>query len=444
MKKMLITIGSMLFLTFASTSTTQTPAPAPAAPQTNYEFDFLIKGGHVIDPRNKLSAVRDVGIKDGKVTAVAAKLAATRALKSVDAAGLYVTPGLIDIHVHLFVGTKKNDYAGGDWSVFPDGFTLRSCVTTVADAGSPGWRNFEEYKTRIIDPAKTRVTAFLNIVGAGMGSGPIEQNVADMEVKPTADMALKYKGVIVGIKSAHFTGKEWTPYERAEEVGRIAKIPVMVDFGSNVRAGRTLADLLTKYFRPGDILTHMYGGNRGEQDPDTKGPSQAMLDGRKRGVFFDVGHGGSSFRWSTAVPLMKAGFVPDSISTDLHTGSMNAGMKDMLNVMGKFLAMGMSLDEVILRSTSNPAHEIQMDQLGNLSVGSPADVAVLRVEKGKFGYVDPRGGRMEGSQKLSCEMTVRDGKVVYDLNGLTAEPWDKLSAEGRGGGDPRWDNIRRR
>ena len=240
MKKMLITVGSMLFLTFASTSTTQTPAPAPAAPQTNYEFDFLIKGGHVIDPRNKLSAVRDVGIKDGKVTAVAANIAATRALKSVDAAGLYVTPGLIDIHVHLFVGTKKNDYAGGDWSVFPDGFTLRSCVTTVADAGSPGWRNFEEYKTRIIDPAKTRVTAFLNIVGAGMGSGPIEQNVADMEVKPTADMALKYKGVIVGIKSAHFTGKEWTPYERAEEVGRIAKIPVMVDFGSNVRAGRTL------------------------------------------------------------------------------------------------------------------------------------------------------------------------------------------------------------
>jgi dihydroorotase len=437
-----IRLVTLLLLALFSTPRAQTP-PAPAAPQTNFEFDFLIKGGHVIDPRNKLSAVRDVGIKDGKVTAVASNIAATRALKTVDASGLYVTPGLVDIHVHLFAGNKQNDYAGGDWSVFPDGYTLRSCVTTVADAGSPGWRNFEEYKTRIIDPAKTRVTAFLNIVGAGMGSGPIEQNVADMEVKPTADMALKYKGVIVGIKSAHFTGKEWTPYERAEEVGRIAKIPVMVDFGSNVRAGRSLSDLLTKYFRPGDIYTHMYGGGRGEQDAQTKGPSQAMLDGRKRGVFFDVGHGGSSFRWSTAVPLMKAGFVPDSISTDLHTGSMNAGMKDMLNVMGKFLAMGMSLDDVILRSTANPAKEIQLEQLGNLSVGSPADVSVLRLDKGKFGYVDPRGGRMEGSQKLTCEMTMRDGKVVYDLNGLTAEPWDKLAADGRGG-DPRWDNIRRR
>jgi dihydroorotase len=443
MTRTILLTGSLLLVTLGSTATTQTPA-APAAPQANFEFDFLIKNGHVIDPRNKLSAVRDVGIKDGKVAAVAANIAPARALKTVDAAGLYVTPGLVDIHVHLFVGTKKNDYASGDWSVFPDGFTLRSCVTTVADAGSPGWRNFEEYKSRIIDTSKTRVTAFLNIVGAGMGSGPIEQNVADMEVKPTADMALKYKGVVVGIKSAHFTGPEWTPYERAEEVGRIAKIPVMVDFGSNVRAGRSLSDLLTKYFRPGDIYTHMYGGSRGEQNPETKGPSQAMLDGRKRGVFFDVGHGGSSFRWSTAVPLMKAGFIPDSISTDLHTGSMNAGMKDMLNVMGKFLAMGMSLDDVILRSTSNPAREIQLDQLGHLSVGAPADVAVLRVEKGKFGFVDPRGGVMEGSQRLACEMTVRDGKVVYDLNGLTAQRWDTLSAEGRGGGDPRWDGTRRR
>ena len=134
-------------------------------------------------------------------------------------------------------------------------------------------------RRRIIDNQKTRVFAFLNIVGAGMGSGQIEQNLEDMEVKPTADMALKYKGTIVGIKSAHFNGPEWTPYIKAEEVGKIAHIPVMVDFGGNVRAGRTLYDLLNKYFRPGDIFTHMYGGNRGEQDPETKGPEQG--DGRR-------------------------------------------------------------------------------------------------------------------------------------------------------------------
>jgi dihydroorotase len=215
----------------------------------------------------------------------------------------------------------------------------------------------------------------------------------------------------------------------------------MVDFGSNVRAGRTLYDLLNKYFRPGDIFTHMYGGRRGEQDPETKGPSKAMIDGRKRGVFFDVGHGGGSFLWSCAVPLMKAGFIPDSISTDLHNHSMNAGMKDMLNVMDKFLAMGMPLDEVILRSTWNPAREIQRPELGNLSIGSPADVAVLRVERGHYGFVDQIGARLDGTQKLLCELTVRDGKVVYDLNGMTRQPWDKLPPNSRGTGDPRWDGF---
>jgi dihydroorotase len=420
----------------------QPPAPAPAAAQKDFEFDFLIKGGRVLDPKNGVDAVRDVGVKNGRIAAVAANIAATRALKTVDASGLHVTPGLVDIHVHVFPGEKPNDYAGGDWSVYPDNHTLRSCVTTVADAGTSGWRNFEAFKTRIIDPAKTRVLVFLNIVGAGMGSGPIEQNVADMEVEPTAAMALKHKDVVVGIKSAHFNGAEWTPYERALAVGRQAKIPVMVDFGGNVRAKRTLDDLFTKYFRPGDIYTHMYGGNRGEQDPAGKGPSPAMIEGRKRGISFDVGHGGTSFRWSTAVPLMKAGFTPDTISTDLHTGSMNAAMKDMLNVMDKFLAMGLSFEDVIVRSTVNPAKSIQRPELGQIAVGAPADLAVLRLEKGRFRLPDPRGGLLEGSLRLSCEMTVRDGKVVYD-QGLTAVPWDTLDPTARGG-DPRWDNIGRR
>jgi len=390
-----------------------------ARAQTSY--DLLLKGGRVIDGRNGISAVRDVAIKDKKIAAVAANIPASQALKTVDVSGLYVTPGLVDIHVHVYHGQKTNTYAGGDLSLPPDGFALRSCVTTVADAGSAGWRTFDDFKARVIDRSKTRVTAFLNIVGAGMGAGQIEQNLADMEVQPTADMALKHKGEIVGIKSAHFNGSEWTPYEKAEEVGRIAGIPVMVDFGGNVKAGRLLYDLLNKYFRPGDIFTHMYGGVRGEQDPATQGPSQAMIDGRKRGVIFDVGHGGGSFRWAAAVPMMKTGFVPDSISTDLHASSMNAGMKNMLEVMSKFLAMGMSLDQVILRSTWNPAREIQLTQLGHLSVGAPADVAVLRLDKGKFGFVDQNSTalRVDGTERLACEITLRDGDVVYDTNGMT-------------------------
>ena len=235
--------------------------------------EYDLSRANVIDGRNKLSAVRDVAVKSGKIAAVAANIVPSRAAKIIDASGLYVVPGLIDIHVHVFPGLVKNSYAAGSWGLQPDGFTLRSGVTTVADAGSSGWRNFDDFKTRIIDTQKTRVLAFLNIVGNGMGPGVIEQNLEDMEVKPAADTALKYPGTIVGVKSAHFNGPEWTPYIHAEEVDTRA-YPVMVDFGGNVRAGRTLYDLTTIAFARAISSRHMYGGHRGEQGPDTKGPSR--------------------------------------------------------------------------------------------------------------------------------------------------------------------------
>ena len=396
-------------------------------------YDLLLKGGHVIDGRNGISAIRDVAITGDRIAGVAANIPAAQAKKTVDVTGLYVTPGLVDIHVHVYPGEKPATYAGGDLGLAPDGFTLRSCVTTVADAGSSGWRTFEDFKKRIIDRSKTRVTAFLNIVGVGMREGQLEQNEADMEVQPTAEMALKYKGVIVGIKSAHYSGPGWGPYEKAEAVGKMASIPVMVDYGGNLRNNRTIAELFTKYFRPGDIYTHMYGGVRGEQDANTKGPSQAFIDGRKKGVILDVGHGGGSFRWSAAIPIMmKAGFTPDSISTDLHASSMNAGMKNQLDVMSKFLLMGEKLEDVILQSTSNPAKEIHLDQAGHLSVGAPADVAVIRLDKGKFGFLDQTGLRVEGTQRLACEATLIGGKFVYDLNGLGSEPFNPNAPPGRG------------
>jgi dihydroorotase len=213
----------------------------------------------------------------------------------------------------------------------------------------------------------------------------------------------------------------------------------MVDFG-NDHPERPLADLLTKKLRPGDIYTHCYSGLRHELD-DAGNVNPGMIEGRKRGVIFDVGHGGGSFAWRIAMPAMKQGFIPDSISTDLHTGSMNSGMKDMLNVMDKFLAMGMSLDEVIRRSTWNPAREIHQEQLGNLSVGSPADVTVLSRETGKFGFTDMYGARLTGTQKLVCELTVRNGRVVYDLNAISRPDWTTLPKGYLQTGDPRWDSV---
>jgi dihydroorotase len=404
------------------------------------QYDLLLRGGHVIDPKNKITAVRDVAIQSGTVAAIAEKIDPGKAHKVVDVSGLYVTPGLIDIHGHVYTGTGERGSYAGDNSVYPDGFTFRTGVTTIVDAGGAGWRNFPDFKDRIIDRARTRVLAFINIVGNGMRGGKWEQDQADMDAQATAKMAQANKGLIVGVKTAHFAGPEWTPVERAVEAGKIADIPVMVDFGTNHPETRPLKDLLLEKLRPGDIYTHMYSGLRDELDDSGK-PNPALFAARERGVIFDVGHGGGSFLYRVAVPLMKAGFTPDSISTDLHIGSMNAGMKDMLNVMDKFLAMGMSLDDVILRSTWNPAKEIKKMDLGHLSAGAPADISVLRLQKGDFGFVDMYGARMKGNQKLVCELTVRDGKVVYDLNGITREEWDKLPVRYPSQADPRWDGT---
>jgi dihydroorotase len=412
-------------------------AQQPASPSPKY--DLLLRGGHVVDARNKISAVRDVAIKDGKIAAVDAKLNPADSLKTVDVAGLYVTPGLVDIHTHNYTGTGERGSYAGDNSVPPDGFTFRVGVTTVADAGCAGWRNFEDFKQRIIDRSKTRILAFINIVGNGMRGGKFEQDLSDMEAKPTAEMALKYPGLIIGVKTAHYAGPEWTPVEHAVEAGTMANIPVMVDFGTN-HPERPLAELVTKKLRPGDIYTHMYSGLRGELAPSGH-VNPGMVEGRKRGVIFDVGHGGGSFLWRVAVPLIKDGFVPDSISTDLHIGSMNTGMKDMLNVMDKLLALGLSLDNVVAQSTWNPAREIKQEQLGNLSVGAIADVAVLRLEKGKFGLTDMYGARMDSSERLMCELTVKDGRIVYDLNGISRPDWKTLPAGYGPIGDGRWDGL---
>jgi len=334
-----------------------------------------------------------------------------------------VTPGLIDLHTHVYAGTGERSSYAGDLSVYPDGFTLRNGVTTIVDAGSSGWRNFPDFKDRIIDRSQTRVLAMLNIVGSGMRGGKYENNLADMQAEPTAEMALKYPGVIVGVKSAHFTGPEWTPYEQAVKAGNTAHIPVMIDFGAR-RIERPLYQLLENVLRPGDIYTHAFSGERGEQDFATGGPGRGMREARARGIYFDVGHGQASFAWFTAIPLYRAGFGPDSISTDLHIDSMNAGMKDLLNVGDKYLAMGMPLHEVIRDMTWNPAREILQTQLGNLSVGAIADVAVISIQHGNFGFDDAYSTRMPGTQKMFCELTIKGGKVVYDLNAITGDPWD--------------------
>ncbi|NDD62636.1 MAG: amidohydrolase/deacetylase family metallohydrolase [Acidobacteria bacterium] len=384
-------------------------------------YDLLIRGGHVIDPKNKIDGPSDVAIKDGAIAAVGKSIDPGLATKVVDASGLYVTPGLVDMHVHLYTGTGLKTLTG-DQSVYPDGFSFRACTTTMADAGSSGWRNFEDFKQRVIDRFKTRVFAFVNIVGDGM-NGNNEQDVSSMDSKAAAAIARKYPDTVVGFKTAHYAGPDWSAVDRVLEAGRMANLPVMVDYGIVVPE-RPHEEFYLKKMRAGDIYTHMW--RKFDPTIDEKGRVRPYLfEAKKRGVIFDVGHGAGSFIWRYAVPSMEQGFIPDSISTDLHTGSMNAGMKDIVNVMSKLLNLNMPLQEVILKSTWNPAQYIHREKFGHLSVGAPADIAVFRLERGKFGFVDSDRFVRTGNQRLTCEMSVLNGSVMWDLNGLSSDQWDK-------------------
>jgi dihydroorotase len=384
-------------------------------------IDLLIRNGHVIDPRNNIDAVMDVAIVGGKVSEVAARIN-KEAKTVIDATNLYVIPGIIDIHGHHFFGTQPNAYLSNSFTALPpDGFTLRSGVTAVVDAGGSGWRDFETFKTQTIERSKTKVFAFINIVGSGMRGGAHEQNVNDMDPKLTAMVARQYPQYIVGVKLAHYMASDWEPTERAVKAGELAKIPVMVDFGG-ADPPLSMQTLLMEKLRPGDILTHCYAHTKTRLPLVESGKVQAFaFDAQKRGVILDVGHGGGSFTFEQALPAIQQGLKPNSISTDLHTGSMNAGMKDMINVMSKLLNCGLTLNEVVTASTWKPAQIINKKDLGNLTPGMPADVAILSLDQGRFGFIDTQGFKITGDKKLTCQATILDGEVVWDLNGLTAK-----------------------
>ena len=400
------------------------------------DFDLLIKGGHVIDPQNDIDAVMDVGIAGDTIAAVAENLSESEAETVVDASGLYVTPGLIDLHVHVFYGTEPDAYLSNGYSgVKPDAFTFRSGVTTAVDAGGPGWRNIRQFVEQTVDRSQTRVLAFLNIVGSGMKGGAVEQDLGDMNPKLTAMAAEQYSDVVVGVKLAHYDGNSWEPVDRAVEAGRQADIPIMVDFGS-ASPPLSIEELFFEHLRPGDIFTHAYArlGEEGSRPRESIVDEQGALRpfvprAQERGIIFDVGHGGGSFRYDAAVPATEAGFWPDVISTDLHTGSMNGAMKTQANVMSKFLVLGMPLAEVIEASTSKPAEVIQRSDLGHLSEGAVADVAVFALEEGEYGYADVSGTKLPGTEKLQAELTVRAGEVVWDRNGLVADTWEHGGGE---------------
>ena len=392
------------------------------------EIDILLKGAHLIDPKNKIDSKMDVGIVNGKIARVAKDISIGSAAKIIDVTGFYITPGIIDMHVHVFQGTDKYSTSVGNSSRSQqaDAFSFRTGVTTVVDAGSSGWRNFPLFKEQTIDKSQTRILAFLNVIGNGMIGRFQEQDVNDMNPVMNAHMINRlYPTILVGIKSAHYWG-EFTSVDKAVESGKLANVPIMVDFGEHNPAN-SIESLFLKHLRPGDIFTHTFSeistGRESVVDEKTRKVKPFVFEAQKRGVIFDVGHGGGAFSWAQAVPAFQQGFYPNVISSDLHDLSMNSGMKDMANVMSKFLAMGMSFQDVVLRSTWNPAQVIKRLDLGHLSVGAEADLAVFNIREGEFGYTDVRKIAVAGTKKLEAELTIRAGTVVWDLNGLSGQKW---------------------
>lgn len=374
-----------------------------------------------MDPRNGIDAPMDVAIKGDEIVRVGPHLSADDARKAVDVTGFYVVPGLIDVHAHVFVGDRPRAFAAGFSSVSPDDFTLRSGVTTIVDAGTSGWRNFPNFKEQVIDRSTTRVLAFLNIVGHGMWDDDHNHELGDMDPARTSSVMREYPEIIVGTKVGHFEAEMWDPIERALEAAAATESPLLLE----CHLPELELEQLLARMRPGDIFTHAFGAvdDRASVLDDGGRVRDYVLDARDRGILFDVGHGGGSFHFSQAAPALEQGLAPNTFGTDLHRGSMNAGMKDMLNIMSKYLNMGMSLHDVVEGATWSAAKAIRREDLGHLGEGAIADVAVLDVMDGRFGFVDAGGFRMNGDKKLEAELTVRGGRIVWDLNGLSASKW---------------------
>jgi dihydroorotase len=390
-------------------------------------YQLLFKGGHVIDPANQRDGLMDVAVAKGRIAAVAPDIPTSQADQVVDVSGLIVTPGLIDIHVHVYHTREPEGL-----SVIADHHAFRSGVTTMVDTGTAGAKHFLHFKRTVIDMARTRIFALINIVKSGM-LGDFEQDVREMDPELAASIVLAYPEICVGIKTAHYWTREpwddlhqpWSAVDRALEAAEICKKPLMVDFWP--RPERTYPELLAK-MRPGDIHTHVYA----QQFPildDQKKPQKFLFEARERGIIFDLGHGAGSFWFRQALPAYAGGFGPDSISTDLHIGNVNGPVVDMITTMSKLLSMGMPLAEVIYRSTVTPAVEIGHPELGTLSVGAEADIAVLEHQTGQFGYTDCGRAKYIGSQKLVCKLTVRAGDIVYDPEGYSMPLWTEAPPE---------------
>jgi len=379
---------------------------------TAIKYDLLLKGGRVIDPANNVDGVFDIAIAGRYVSAVEKDISPGLARKVADVSGLVVTPGLIDLHAHFY---------GYFAAVLPDAHCLPNGTTTAVDVGGAGHLTFDDFDETVISTAKTNVFALINIAGEGMVGGP-EQDLDGMDVDLTTAKIAQRPDRIVGVKVAHYRGPGWQPLDRGVQAAENTGTYVMVD-QAPIKS-RPNNEMLLEHLRPGDMTTHCYGFDKPMIDSNDK-VKPYFFEARERGVKFDVGHGAGSFSFRIAKNAIEQGFPPDTISTDMHTASIMLNQGTMTETMTKMLALGMELPDVIERSTWAPALTIGHPELGNIGQTAFADIAVLDIAEGNFGLTDNGSGNRvyPSNKRINCEMTVRNGEVVWDRNGLSRDSW---------------------
>ena len=410
-------------------------ASSAAFAQQTPRYDTVLKGGHVIDLANRINQQMDIAVLDGKVARLDRNIPASEGRTTVNVSGYYVTPGLIDLHICCYY--TRLDLTP---SVIADHHCLPSGVTTCCDGGTAGAGSFEDFK-KIIDRSKMRILSFLNIAAPGAQANGAEQDPAQFKVQLAADTAKKYPNLIIGFKTGHYGGKfsdtrlPWASVDAVVEAGRLTKLPVLADFTPEPAQGtipaRSYREFLLEKMRPGDIVTHCLADRYAFLTEDGK-LNPDVNKARARGVKFDLGHAAGSFKLRLVVPAVKQGFIPDSISADLFSDTPYTVGINLANVMSKFLALGVPLEDIIQRTTVNPAQMIGRPDLGRLSVGSTADIAVFEILKGKFAYLGSGGGKIESNQKLQCVMTMFGGKILYDHPyGLSVPLWQDIPKDSR-------------
>ncbi len=389
-------------------------------------YELLLKGGRVIDPTNEFDEISDIAINAGKVAEVKKNITAS-ADKIVDLSGYIVTPGLIDCHCHIYPTFPKQE--DKLYAINADAHMLQAGVVTAIDAGTCGWRDFFHFKEQVIDCSEVRVLAMLNIAAGGMVKMESEQKLTEFNKGVVAEIAKAYSDIVVAVKTAHYWTMKpfdnehpaWASVDASLEAAEMCGKPLMVDFFP-YKEERRYQDLL-KRLRKGDIHTHMYAQQFPVLDENLR-VNDFLFEARERGVLFDLGHGAGSFWFRNAVPAYQNGFGPDTLSSDLYMENIHGAALNLLNIMSKYLCIGMPLYETIARATMYPAKMFHHPELGNLSKGSCADVAVLKLHEGQYSYADCGNARLDGDKKLACAMTIRNGKIVFDPQGLSMPLWE--------------------